>query len=119
MSSDPRAAGRGRGPRTKKIGKIMIGASNMDLLDMQNSKKILPRPGNAMKCSKIAKNKIKKLLKQITNEKMFVVSSQTTKLGLGASNLDVLEAQNSEMMLLGPKHVIKNSKKSKTQQKKN
>ena len=38
---------------------IMIGASNMDLLDMQNPKKILPRAENAMKCSKIGKNIIK------------------------------------------------------------
>ena len=32
----------------------------MDLLDMQNSKKILPRAENARKCSKIGKNIIKK-----------------------------------------------------------
>ena len=43
-------------------------------------------------------------------ETMFVLSDLATKFGLGASNLDVLEARNSKMMLPGPKNVIKTSK---------
>ncbi len=46
---------------------------------------------------------------------MLVLSSQATKFGLGASNLDVPEAQNSEIMLPGPENVVKSPKIQKFQ----
>ncbi len=50
---------------------------------------------------------------------MLVLSPQATKFGLGASNMDVPEQQNSKIMLPGPENAIRCPKHNISTKKKN